>query len=81
MTTKHLPLHTGNGGNMVLSKDGEVLFFTKDSDLAAFIVRACNNHYKLLSAIKNLLDDMYDCDAERKYIDACLEAVAEAEKE
>ena len=54
--TKHTPLRTGNGGNMILSKEGEVLFFIKYYDFAAYIVKAVNCHAELLEALEFVLN-------------------------
>ncbi len=43
---------------------------------AAFIVRACNNHYQLLAALKNALDDLDG----QEYLQVCA-VIADAQRE
>ena len=43
---------------------------------AAFIVRACNNHYQLLAALKNTLDYL----PRQEYLQVCT-IIADAQKE
>lgn len=82
MTQKHSPLPwkaegSDSGDNIVVDATGVIVAAfdyvypecacSIDEDDAAFIVRACNNHYKLVEAL-------------RSYVDGAMRGLSEIEK-
>ena len=64
------PWHTGNGGNMLVGSNGQVIGFTghEGESNAAFIVKCCNAHNELVALLeraKTRLDDMLQSDLVR----------------
>jgi len=51
---------SSNWGGKCFVKNGLTSLFEVEEDKAEFIVTACNNHYKLIEALNNLIERVED---------------------